>query len=131
MGADALLIIVSILSDSQLKDYITLTRRLCMDALVEIHTREDLDRALCAGARIIGINNRNLDTLATNLQTTLDLSPHVPKDRTIISESGISGRTDIKMLMAAGVHAFLIGETLMKSGDVGIKLKELLGHDGN
>ncbi len=131
MGADALLLITCILSDRQLAEYINLAIRLGMDALVEIHTRDELDRALSAGAGIIGINNRNLDTLATSLNTTLDLAPLVPEDRIIVSESGIAGRKDMEMLMAAGVRAFLIGETLMKSKDISLKLKELLGHDRN
>lgn len=129
MGADALLVIASILSDRLLKEYINLTMRLGMDALVEIHSREELDRALGAGAGIIGINNRNLDTLATTVQTTLELAPLVPKGVTVVSESGISGRKDIEMLMAAGVHAFLIGETLMRAPEIDLKLRELLGHD--
>lgn len=131
MGADALLVIASILSDRLLAECINLTMRLGMDALVEIHSREELDRALCAGARIIGINNRNLDTLATSLQTTLDLAPLVPKEMTVVSESGISGRKDMEMLMAAGVHAFLVGETLMRAPEIDLKMKELLGHDRN
>lgn len=131
MGADALLLIACILSDRQLTEYVNLARRLCMDALVEIHTRDELDRALRAGAGIIGINNRNLDTLATSLNTTLDLAPLVPENRITVSESGIAGRKDMEMLMAAGVSTFLIGETLMKSGNIGLKLKELLGHDRN
>ena len=131
MGADALLLITCILSDRQLAEYINLAIRLGMDALVEIHTRDELDRALSAGAGIIGINNRNLDTLATSLNTTLDLAPLVPEGRIIVSESGIAGRKDMEMLMAAGVRAFLIGETLMKSRDISLKLKELLGHDRN
>ena len=94
---------------------------------MEVHDRQDLDRALAAGAAIIGVNNRNLKTFETDIVTTLDLIAHIPDDRMVVSESGIRTRADIETLTAAGVHTFLIGETLMQAADRGGKLRELLG----
>jgi indole-3-glycerol phosphate synthase len=127
IGGDALLLIAGILELGQLVDYLALTKDLGLSALVEVHDREDLGKALAAGAEIIGINNRNLQTFVTDLQTSRDLISHIPEDRIVVSESGIRTRSDIETLTAAGIHAFLIGETLMKAADRGEKLRELLG----
>jgi len=129
LQGDAVLFIASILEKKQLREYITLADALGLSALVEVHSRDELDMALAAKACIIGINNRNLKTFITDLKTSLDIAPHIPSDRIIVSESGIHSRQHIEMLMKAGIHAFLIGESLMCSGDIGIKLKEFCGRE--
>lgn len=126
MGADALLLIAAILENQQLSEFLLLTRELGMDALVEVHTREELERVLDAGARIIGINNRNLNTFHTDIETTTELMHYIPADKIVVSESGISTADDIKRLKKAGVHAFLIGESLMRHDSPGAKLAELI-----
>jgi indole-3-glycerol phosphate synthase len=127
IGGDALLLIAGILEARQLADYLVLTEEMGLSALVEIHDRKDLDKALAAGAAIIGLNNRNLKTFVTDLQTSRELIPHIPEGRMVVSESGIRTRSDIEDLMAVGIHAFLVGETLIKAKDRGEKLRELLG----
>lgn len=124
-GASAILLIVALLEDSQLKDFLALARDLTLDCLVEIHTRQELDRALPLEAPILGINNRDLNTFHTDLATTFTLIPHIPQDRIIISESGIHCREDVLALKMAGVHGILVGESLMKSPDIKTKIKEL------
>lgn len=126
-GADALLLIASLFDAHMLKEYRLLAEFLGLSALVEIHTREELERALTAEARIIGINNRNLNTFSTDIRTSLRLAPLIPPDRHVVSESGITSREDIETLMRAGIHTFLIGEALMKSNNIGEKLRELSG----
>lgn len=128
-GGDALLLIASILAEAQLREYIDLALSLQLSALVEVHSRNELDVAIAAGAKIIGINNRNLKTFATDLQTSIELIRFIPKDITVVSESGIADRHDIETLINAGIHAFLIGETLMRATDMGEKLRELLGNE--
>jgi indole-3-glycerol phosphate synthase len=125
-GADALLLIVAILDDSQLKELLSLSRELGMQCLVEVHSQEELKRALAGGARIIGINNRNLDTLAVDIDVTPRLRPLIPPERVVVSESGIKGRGDIQRLRKLGVNAVLIGEALVTASDVAAKIKELL-----
>ena len=127
LDGDAVLFIVRLLEDDQLKEYIQLAEEVRLDFLVEVHSGEELDRAIAAGADIIGINNRNLETFSTDLTTSINLAFCVPKDRIIVSESGINTREDIEILMEAGIHSFLVGETLMRADDIGGKLKELLG----
>ncbi|HVO65516.1 MAG TPA: indole-3-glycerol phosphate synthase TrpC [Syntrophales bacterium] len=126
LNADALLLIASLLEEEQLREYIDLARSLGLSALVEIHSRAELDKALAAGAYIIGINNRDLKTFTTDLDISKDIAPYIPADRIVVSESGIHTRRDIETLMKAGIHAFLIGETLMLSDDIGKKLRDLL-----
>jgi len=126
LGGDALLLIACLLEAGQLREYIRLTEGLGLSALVEVHTREELDKALAAGAEIIGINNRDLKTFSTDLGITLDLAPCIRGNRIVVSESGINTREDIETLMKAGIHSFLVGETLMRAGDIGGKLRELL-----
>ena len=121
------MLIAGILETRQLADYLVLTEEMGLSALVEIHDRKDLDKALAAGPAIIGLNNRNLKTFVTDLQTSCELIPHIPEGRMVVSESGIRTRSDIEDLMAAGIHAFLVGETLIKAKDRGEKLRELLG----
>ncbi|MEN6318880.1 MAG: indole-3-glycerol phosphate synthase TrpC [Syntrophaceae bacterium] len=127
LHADAVLLITSILEENELIEYIDLTNTLGLSALVEVHSREELDKALAAKASIIGINNRNLKTFITDLKTSLDIAPHIPADRIIVSESGIHSRQHIETLLPAGIHAFLIGESLMCSENIGLKLHELCG----
>jgi indole-3-glycerol phosphate synthase len=98
-----------------------------MASLVEVHDREELDMALSAGTEIVGINNRNLRTFKTDIQTSLELAPLIPADRIVVSESGIRTRTEIETLAKAGVRAFLIGETLVTAPEIGTKLEELSG----
>jgi indole-3-glycerol phosphate synthase len=126
VGADAVLLIVAILSDAQLRDFLHLCRELEMDALVEVHTAEEIERALAVGAQVIGINNRNLKTFTVHLETTETLVAHIPEDIVCVSESGIKGHDDMRRLAKAGVHAVLVGTSLMKAADIGAKVKELL-----
>lgn len=125
-GADAILLIVSILEDSQLKDYADLAQELGMAALIEVHDEKDMRRAAQIGARLIGINNRNLDTFKVDLKTAEALSPKAPTGAVLVAESGISLPDHIKRLRDAGIEAFLIGESLLKADDPGEKLSELL-----
>lgn len=128
-GADSLLLIVAILEQQALVDLLALSRELGMDPLVEVHTEEELDRALAAGGRLIGINNRDLHTFDVDLSVTERLAPRIPMDRTIVGESGVSVAADATRLRDAGVDAILVGETLMRSGLQGIrgKIAELKG----
>ena len=126
IGADAVLLIAAILEGPALENLIDVAESLGLAPLVEVHSREELERALTAGAGIIGINNRNLNNFVTDLNTTLELAPLVPEGRVVVSESGIEGRGDIERLMEGGIHTFLVGETLMRAPDMGEKLRELL-----
>ncbi|MBN2515651.1 MAG: indole-3-glycerol phosphate synthase TrpC [Deltaproteobacteria bacterium] len=130
LGGDAVLLITRILDETMLVHCINLAESLGLSPLVEVHSRGDLDKAAAAGAGIIGINNRNLQTFATDLRNSLDLAPFIPENTVVVSESGIRTRDDIEILMKEGVHAFLVGEALMKAEDVGAKLEELLGKGG-
>lgn len=127
LHGDALLLIAGILNKHELKEYISLTESLGLSALVEVHSREELEKSIAARATIIGVNNRDLTTFTVDLNTTFHLAPYIPGDAIVVSESGIHTRMDIEMLMNAGIHAFLIGETLMLSENIGKKLSELLG----
>ena len=125
-GADALLLIVAILSADKLKELLSLSRRLGMSCLVEVHNEAELGIALESGASIIGINNRDLNTFETDVTTTKRLRPLIPKDRIVVSESGIKDRSDMERLRGWGVDAALIGESLMASSDIAAKMKELM-----
>jgi indole-3-glycerol phosphate synthase len=127
IGADAVLLIAAILGDQQLQAYRELAESLGMAALVEVHNREELAMALNSGARIIGINNRDLKTFVTDIRTSMELASLIPQGRIAVSESGIRTRGEIETLLKAGIRAFLIGETLVAAGEIGPKLKELLG----
>ncbi|MFQ5328399.1 MAG: indole-3-glycerol phosphate synthase TrpC [Thermodesulfobacteriota bacterium] len=131
-GADCLLLIVRILEGGRLKRLFELARSLGMEALIEVHDEEELERALAIGAKLIGINNRDLDTLEVNIATTLSLMERVANegssgDKVIISESGISSFGEIERLMDAGVSGFLVGESILRESDVGGKLRGLRG----
>ncbi len=125
-GADALLLIVAILSDEQLAELLQLSHKLGMKCLVEVHDQAELERALLSGAQIIGINNRDLKTFAVDLSTTRRLRPLVPHDRIVVSESGIRNGGHVQMLREWGVDAILVGEALVTAGDVAKKVREFL-----
>jgi len=125
--ADAILLIVRLLSDQQLKDYLDLARSLRMAALVESHTAEEIERALEINAHIIGINNRNLDTFEVDLNTTMELRKLVSGGHVLVSESGIRTRDHVRMLEDGGIDAILVGEALVTSKDIRAKVEELLG----
>jgi indole-3-glycerol phosphate synthase len=129
IGADAVLLIVGILTPDQLKEYLDLARGLGLDALVEVHTADELETALGAEAEILGINNRDLRTFQTHLSVTERLIGNIPDDLLVVSESGIHTREDVLRLQDAGADAILVGESLMRERDIGRKLRELLGHD--
>ncbi|MCS6861151.1 MAG: indole-3-glycerol phosphate synthase TrpC [Abditibacteriales bacterium] len=126
-GADAILLIVAILGDKPLARLLQLAEELGMAALVETHEEEEVKRALDAGARLMGVNNRDLRDFSVDLNTTLRLRPLVPPEVTLVSESGIHTREDVRVLEAAGVNAILVGESLMRSADMRRKIDELLG----
>ncbi len=127
LGADAILLICSILTQQQLREYIQMADEIGLSALVETHSKKEIQNAIEAGARIIGVNNRDLRTMEVNLNTTIRLGKYVPKDVLFISESGIASAEDINRLKACGVNGVLVGETLMKSRDKKQRLLELRG----
>ena len=129
LGADALLLIVAILSPAQLRDYLQAAEALDLDALVEVHTEPELEAALAAGARIIGVNNRDLNSFVTDLGTTESFASRIKgdgqADRILVSESGIRSAVDVARLSAWGVDAVLVGEALVREPDVAAKTREL------
>jgi indole-3-glycerol phosphate synthase len=125
-GTDALLLIAAILEPEQLDELLSLSHELGLNCLVEVHNENELEMALHSGAQIIGINNRDLKTFNVDIGTTQRLRPLVPKDKTVVSESGISRRQDMKYLKKWGVDAALVGEALLTAGDIAIKMRELL-----
>lgn len=126
-GADATLLIARILSHRQLKDLRDICHDLGMAALVEVHDRQDIEKAVACGADIVGINNRDLNTFNVSLETTLKLAPLVPEGHIIVSESGVKNKGDLQLLKQAGIQAVLVGTSLMKSKDIGKKARELAG----
>jgi indole-3-glycerol phosphate synthase len=128
-GADAVLLIVAALSDRDLRSLYQEARSIDLDCLVEVHDTEELERALDAGAEVIGINNRNLDDMSVDIGTTYELMPDVPAGKTVVAESGISGREELAELDRVGVDAVLIGGALMTSPDPEAKVRELTGSD--
>jgi len=125
-GADAVLLIVSILSPQLLKELLTVSQDLWMQTLVEIHNENELEIALAAGAEIIGINNRDLSTFTTDINITERIAPKIPKDKIVVSESGIGTTEDINRVRKVGVNAVLIGEKLVRSADPAQTLRELV-----
>jgi indole-3-glycerol phosphate synthase len=124
--ADAILLIAAILETNQAAEYLHLAEELGLHVLFEAHDEEDLEKALLINAPIIGVNNRNLKTLKIDLSTTLRLKKAIPKDRIVVSESGIKNREDVIMLQEAGIDAMLIGTSFMESQDIGKKIDELM-----
>jgi indole-3-glycerol phosphate synthase len=123
-GASAVLLIVAILKDYQLRDLMNQAKRFMMSTVVEVHNEEETKRALAAGARIIGINNRDLRTFETDLETTRRLRPLIPSDRIVITESGIQTAADVARLAEWGVRGMLIGEGIVTAPDIGARVKE-------
>jgi len=127
VDADSFLLIAAILSDAQLAELLAAGRELGMEPLVEVHSREELQRVLRAGARIIGVNNRDLRTFDVRVETSFELICEIPRECVAVSESGLRTASDLARLRDAGFHAFLIGESLMQAPDPGAALRELLG----
>ena len=125
-GADAILLIARILSQQQLEELISMSRELGIAPLTEVHDKVDLEKALACGAEIIGINNRDLDSFKVDMGTTFELAPLVPKNRILVSESGIESRADILSLKATGIQAVLVGSALMRSNDPTSKVGEIV-----
>ena len=124
-GADAVLLIAACLDDAQMRDFEAIARNLFMSVLVEVHDAAELDRALALKTPLIGINNRDLRTFEVSLETTLALVDRVPKDRLLVTESGILQRGDVLRMRSAGVHAFLVGEAFIRADEPGEALAEL------
>ena len=127
INADCILLIVAALNDTALQELLDLAHALGMDVLMEVHDEEELQRALKTGARLIGINNRNLRTFDTSLSTTIDMLDKIPEDRIVVTESGIHTPDDVKLMRDNNVHTFLVGEAFMKADEPGSKLAELFG----
>jgi indole-3-glycerol phosphate synthase len=125
-GADAVLLIAAMLELNQLRDFHAVARELNLDVLLEVHDEAELEKALATDCRLIGVNNRNLRTFEMDLGTTRRLAQLLPADRFLVAESGINSRSDIVKLQTDGARAFLIGESLMREDDIGMKLQELL-----
>lgn len=128
LGADCILLIVALLDPIQLKDYCQQAQELNMAVLVESHTEDELDIAITLPTPLIGINNRSLHSFKTSLQTSVELQKRVPKDKIIISESGINTYEDIKLMQSYGINSFLVGESLMRASDIGMALDDLINN---
>jgi indole-3-glycerol phosphate synthase len=126
IGASAVLLIAAALSDEEIREFSGVALAAGLEVLLEVHDGEELDRALALGAKLIGINNRNLKTFETKLEHTLDLMPRVPEDVTLISESGIRTHADVKRLQAAGVAGILVGEHLLRKADLEQAVREMM-----
>ncbi len=129
LGADCVLLIVGALGDARLTELAGLAAHLSMDVLIEVHDGNELERALGVNAPLLGINNRDLHTFDTNLDTTLALLAQIPGDRTVITESGIHSREDVARMRERGVQGFLVGEAFMRAPDPGARLAELFDLD--
>ena len=126
-GADAILLIVAALTKDQLREFMDIAESLSLASLVEVHTDTELEIALDVGAEIVGINNRDLRTFHTDLATTFSLQEFLPTGKVVVSESGIYTRADVESLREAGVDAILVGESLMRSPDIGEQVRKLIG----
>ena len=127
IGADCILLIVAALDDGQMAELYAAATELGMDVLIEVHDRLELERSLSLGAELVGINNRDLHTFETRLETTWELLEHIPADRVVVTESGINTSGDVAAMRERGVHAFLVGEAFMRAPDPGDRLRELFG----
>ncbi len=127
-GADAILLLASLLDVEPLSHFIDLCDEFGRDALVEVHDEHELDRALEAGARLIGVNNRNLKDFSVSLETSERIGALIPPDKLRVSESGIHSRADVDRLLDAGFNAFLVGESLLRQSDREAAVRELAGH---
>jgi indole-3-glycerol phosphate synthase len=127
IGADCVLLIAACLSDDQMKELFDTATEQGMDALIEVHDRAELERALRLPTPLIGINNRNLKTFAVSLNVTLGLRAHVPNDRILVTESGISKPTDVDLMLANGINTFLVGESFMREEHPDHAFKTLFG----
>jgi len=125
IGADAILLIVAALDDGQMVEMANLAMELGMDVLVEVHDIDELERALQTDCELIGVNNRNLRTFEVSLDTTLALKDAVPRDRTLVTESGIATQADVAKMRQAGVQTFLVGESFMREAEPGDALQRL------
>ena len=125
LGADCILLIVAALDDSMLHELEVLAGAFCLDVLVEVHNREELERALRLRSRLLGINNRNLKTFEVSLDTTLDLLPLVGEAKLVVTESGILSREDVIRMLDCGVFGFLVGEAFMRAPAPGLALQHL------
>lgn len=125
IGADCILLIVAILSDAQMSQLYQLALDLQMDVLIEVHDEAELHRALPLGAKLVGINNRDLRNFSTSLNTTIDLLEQIPDDRIVVTESGIHAVEDVQLMRENNVNAFLVGEAFMRADDPGTELKKL------
>jgi indole-3-glycerol phosphate synthase len=125
LGADCILLIAACLTATQLSDFAGLAQQLGMAVLLEIHDEAELTPALASSAALIGINNRNLKTFVTSLDTTLQLAPRIPPDRLVITESGVATRDDVALLRSHGINCFLVGEAFMRAPDPGAELARL------
>lgn len=128
LGADCILLIVAGLDDHELQGFYQLSQQLDMDALIEVHNADELNRALRLRPTLIGVNNRNLHTFETRLETTEELAPAVPMDTLLVCESGIHSSADIARIQRSNVHSFLIGESFMRAADPGQALAEFIAH---
>ena len=127
IGADCVLLIVACLEDTQMRELERIAHSLGMAVLVEVHDADELERALALKTPLIGVNNRNLRTFETRLETTLDLLPRIPKDRLVVTESGILSNAHVRRMREAGVNTFLVGEAFMRADDPGKELDKLFG----
>lgn len=125
LGADCILLIVAALDNVQLKELATYANEIAIDILVEVHNSAELEQALELEADLVGINNRNLHTFETSLQTTLDLALQVPEEKLIVTESGINSSEDVKLMVDSGIYGFLVGESFMRAPEPGTKLKDI------
>jgi indole-3-glycerol phosphate synthase len=129
-GADAILLIASILEEKQSIEYLHLAKELGLSVIFEVHNFKELEMALRANAHIIGINNRDLKTLNVNLNTTFELKKEIPEDKIVVSESGIKTREDVRRLEDAGIDSILVGSAFMEAEDIGKKIDEIMGRIG-
>jgi len=125
IGADAVLLIVAALEDRQMQELAAAAAEYGLDVLVEVHDRAELERALALATPLLGVNNRDLHSFETSLQTTIGLLPHIPAERVVVTESGIHTPEDVALMRDAGVFSFLVGEAFMRAPEPGDRLREL------